>query len=226
MATSRPSTPRGEARSAGRTRTPPTRCCCRSWTSCSRTPSTSTCCATATTWSPPIATAGATGPGPESARVRLAQVRGSCPVVRRGRSAPAASWRSAMRPWWPNRRRSCAGCSRSSVRPGTRRCSPSTGPSTMAPSATAKFTAERREQGGDGNAVYQSRVGAGRSSLDPVLRTMLRRSSGRAARRAGLQRPLSRRPPHRLVRVPGPRRGRRVRAGPDDRPPRAAPPPA
>ncbi len=41
-----------------------------------------------------------------------------------------------------------------------------------------QFTAERRQQGGDGNAVYQSRVGAGRSSLDPVLRTMLRRSSG------------------------------------------------
>ena len=41
-----------------------------------------------------------------------------------------------------------------------------------------QFTAERRSQGGDGNAVYQSRVGAGRSSLDPVLRTMLRRSSG------------------------------------------------
>jgi hypothetical protein len=41
-----------------------------------------------------------------------------------------------------------------------------------------QFTAERREQGGDGSAVYQSRVGAGRASLDPVLRTMLRRSSG------------------------------------------------
>jgi len=41
-----------------------------------------------------------------------------------------------------------------------------------------QFTAERREQGGDGKAVYQSRVGAGRASLDPVLRTMLRRSSG------------------------------------------------
>ncbi len=42
----------------------------------------------------------------------------------------------------------------------------------------AKFTAERREQGGDAAAVYQTRVGAGRASLDPVLRTMLRRSSG------------------------------------------------
>ncbi len=41
-----------------------------------------------------------------------------------------------------------------------------------------RFTAERREQGGDGGAVYRSRVGAGRASLDPVLRTMLRRSSG------------------------------------------------
>jgi len=42
----------------------------------------------------------------------------------------------------------------------------------------SQFTAERREQGGDGSAVYQSRVGAGRASLDPVLRAMLRRSSG------------------------------------------------
>ncbi len=41
-----------------------------------------------------------------------------------------------------------------------------------------QFTAERREQGGDGGAVYRSRVGAGRASLDPVLRAMLRRSSG------------------------------------------------
>lgn len=41
-----------------------------------------------------------------------------------------------------------------------------------------RFTDERREQGGDTGAVYRSRVGAGRSSLDPVLRTMLRRSSG------------------------------------------------
>jgi hypothetical protein len=42
----------------------------------------------------------------------------------------------------------------------------------------AKFTAGRREQGGDSGAVYRSRVGTGRASLDPVLRAMLRRSSG------------------------------------------------
>jgi hypothetical protein len=41
-----------------------------------------------------------------------------------------------------------------------------------------QFTADRRKQGGDSGAVYQSRVGTGRASLDPVLRTMLRRSSG------------------------------------------------
>jgi hypothetical protein len=41
-----------------------------------------------------------------------------------------------------------------------------------------RFTAGRREQGGEDRAVYRSRVGAGRASLDPVLRTMLRRSSG------------------------------------------------
>ncbi len=49
----------------------------------------------------------------------------------------------------------------------------------------AGFTAQRRAEGGDGSTVYRSRVGAGRSSLDPMLRTMLHRSSGDLLRELG-----------------------------------------
>lgn len=41
-----------------------------------------------------------------------------------------------------------------------------------------QFTAQRRSEGGENSTIYRSRVGAGRASLDPVLRTMLHRSSG------------------------------------------------
>jgi hypothetical protein len=41
-----------------------------------------------------------------------------------------------------------------------------------------RFTASRREAGGDGATIYRSRVGAGRAALDPVLRTLLRRGAG------------------------------------------------
>jgi hypothetical protein len=47
------------------------------------------------------------------------------------------------------------------------------------------FTAQRRSEGGDGSTIYRSRVGAGRSSLDPVLRAMLHRSSGGLLRELG-----------------------------------------
>lgn len=47
------------------------------------------------------------------------------------------------------------------------------------------FTAQRRAEGGDSSTIYRSRVGAGRSSLDPVLRTMLHRSSGGLLRELG-----------------------------------------
>lgn len=47
------------------------------------------------------------------------------------------------------------------------------------------FTAQRRAEGGEDSAIYRSRVGAGRSSLDPVLRTMLHRSSGGLLRELG-----------------------------------------
>ena len=40
------------------------------------------------------------------------------------------------------------------------------------------FTTQRREAGGDDGTIYRSRVGAGRGTLDPVLRSLLRRSSG------------------------------------------------
>lgn len=49
----------------------------------------------------------------------------------------------------------------------------------------SSFTARRRSEGGDGSTIYRSRVGAGRSSLDPVLRTMLHRSSGDLLRELG-----------------------------------------
>jgi hypothetical protein len=41
-----------------------------------------------------------------------------------------------------------------------------------------RFTAERRRQGGDGSAIYRSRVGTGSRGLDPLLRGLLRESSG------------------------------------------------
>ena len=51
------------------------------------------------------------------------------------------------------------------------------------------FTAQRREAGGETATIYRSRVGAGGRSLDPVLRTLLRRQHGDAAARARLPRP-------------------------------------
>ena len=47
------------------------------------------------------------------------------------------------------------------------------------------FTAQRRQAGGDAGTIYQSRVGAGGRSLDPVLRTILRRRSGALLRELG-----------------------------------------
>ncbi len=47
------------------------------------------------------------------------------------------------------------------------------------------FTAGRRASGGDDRIIYRSRVGAGRASLDPVLRTLLRRANGPLLRRLG-----------------------------------------
>jgi len=47
------------------------------------------------------------------------------------------------------------------------------------------FTAQRRESGGDDSTIYRSRVGAGGSSLDPFLRTLLRRRNGKLLRQLG-----------------------------------------
>jgi hypothetical protein len=47
------------------------------------------------------------------------------------------------------------------------------------------FTAQRREAGGDDSTIYRSRVGAGGSSLDPFLRTLLRRRNGKLLRQLG-----------------------------------------
>jgi hypothetical protein len=49
----------------------------------------------------------------------------------------------------------------------------------------SRFTAQRRSEGGDASTIYRSRVGAGKDSLDPVLRTMLHRSSGALLRELG-----------------------------------------
>ncbi len=48
-----------------------------------------------------------------------------------------------------------------------------------------RFTAQRRAVGGDGSTIYRSRVGAGARSLDPVLRTLLRRRNGDLLRALG-----------------------------------------
>jgi hypothetical protein len=47
------------------------------------------------------------------------------------------------------------------------------------------FTAQRRAAGGDEAAIYRSRIGAGGASLDPVLRTLLRRNNGELLRELG-----------------------------------------
>ena len=47
------------------------------------------------------------------------------------------------------------------------------------------FTAQRREAGGDEATIYRSRIGAGGASLDPLLRTLLRRRHGELLRDLG-----------------------------------------
>jgi hypothetical protein len=47
------------------------------------------------------------------------------------------------------------------------------------------FTAQRRQAGGDAATIYRSRVGTGGASLDPLLRTVLRRRHGALLRRLG-----------------------------------------
>ena len=48
-----------------------------------------------------------------------------------------------------------------------------------------RFTAKRREAGGDVATIYRSRVGTGGSSLDPLLRALLRRRNGALLRQLG-----------------------------------------
>ena len=48
-----------------------------------------------------------------------------------------------------------------------------------------RFTAGRREAGGDGSTIYRSRIGTGGSSLDPLLRGLLRRRNGDLLRELG-----------------------------------------
>ena len=47
------------------------------------------------------------------------------------------------------------------------------------------FTAQRREAGGDEATIYRSLIGAGGASLDPLLRTLLRRRHGELLRELG-----------------------------------------
>ncbi len=48
-----------------------------------------------------------------------------------------------------------------------------------------RFTASRRMAGGETSTIYRSRVGAGGDSLDPILRALLRRRSGKLLRELG-----------------------------------------
>jgi hypothetical protein len=48
-----------------------------------------------------------------------------------------------------------------------------------------RFTASRRQASGDTATIYRSRVGAGGASLDPFLRTLLRRRHGALLRELG-----------------------------------------
>ncbi len=48
-----------------------------------------------------------------------------------------------------------------------------------------RFTAGRRQAGGDDGNIYRSRVGTGRGSLDPFLRALLRRRNGALLRALG-----------------------------------------
>jgi hypothetical protein len=48
-----------------------------------------------------------------------------------------------------------------------------------------RFTASRRDEGGDRATIYRSRVGTGGGSLDPVLRSLLRRRHGKLLRDLG-----------------------------------------
>jgi len=49
------------------------------------------------------------------------------------------------------------------------------------------FSAQQREAGGEDSTIYTSRVGTGGDSLDPVLRTILRRRHGTLLRELGYQ---------------------------------------
>lgn len=49
------------------------------------------------------------------------------------------------------------------------------------------FSAQRREAGGDDATIYRSRVGTGGASLDPLLRTILRRRHGALLRDLGYE---------------------------------------
>ena len=48
-----------------------------------------------------------------------------------------------------------------------------------------RFTASRRDESGDRATIYRSRVGTGGSSLDPLLRSLLRRRHGKLMRELG-----------------------------------------
>jgi sulfotransferase family protein len=48
-----------------------------------------------------------------------------------------------------------------------------------------RFTASRRQAGGETATIYRSRVGSGAASLDPFLRTLLRRRHGALLRELG-----------------------------------------
>ena len=177
---SRPRCWRARARFAGRRRTRPTRCTCPSSRSSSRTRSTSTCCVTATTSWPASVIAGATSrpPVPHAPSGRAT----SPPPASSAHACPrTASWRCATKSWWPTptaQGQRLFGFLGEAWDPAVLEFDPTEH------SATDRyqwFTAQRREAGGDGQPPSTARVWVlERRSLDPILRTVLRRRHGAA----------------------------------------------
>ena len=122
------------------------------------------------------------GPG---GALGVATLRAGRARARAPRWPPTATTSCATRPWWRTRRRAARACSRSSASRGTRPCWSSIAAEHDATERYQRFTARAREAGGDDSAIYRSRVGAGRSGLDPVLRGLLRTGSGQLLRDLG-----------------------------------------
>ena len=97
----------------------------------------------------------------------------------------AASSSSATSASWPSRKRRAGASSTSSARPGDPEVLDFDPAEHTATERYRWFTAQRRRAAGETTTIYRSRVGAGGRSLDPVLRTLLRRRHGGLLRELG-----------------------------------------